>query len=349
MPSAIPQLPRPRAHQGRSPSDILLAGFIAGGVSRTCTAPFDRLRSLMAAGSTTTLGANGSTSIVNGIRAMYKTGGLRCMWQGNAANILQVGPESAILFFANDVLTKTMKGQQSCHSNDPPTLNLAQKFLCGASAGIISMSMVYPMYVVQNRMMVADQGMYKSIYDCVWKTYMREGSRAFLQGYLPSLIRIIPYKGIDLTGYTLLKETFVAPGESPTTAQSLAFGATASCVSQTVTHPLLLARTKLQCQGDAMGRPIKYHSMGDALSKTFNRGFSDVGTFGAWTKASLHHSRLRNSSSLFMREYSSSVFSGARMLWAGWGPSMAKNVPAIAIQFAIYDKSLQSIDQAKGD
>ena len=266
------------------------------------------IRSLMAAGGTTTL-KNADGSILNGLRAMYNAGGLRCMWQGNMANVLQVGPESAFLFLANDMLTSIVRKDKKT------PLTLPQKFMCGAGAGILSMTAVYPMYVVQNRLMVAKEGLYTSIFDCIRKTYRAEGIRAFSQGYVPSFVRIIPYKGIDLAGYHILREQFVTPGEMPSKFQSLSFGATAACVSQTVTHPLLLARTKLQCQGDAMGRPIKYKNMVDAVHKTFMKGYR-----------------------------SGNVFRGFVSLWAGWGPSMAKNVPAIAIQFCVYEECLKFVD-----
>ena len=231
------------------------------------------------------------------------------MWQGNMANVLQVGPESAFLFLANDMLTSIVRKDKKT------PLTLPQKFMCGAGAGILSMTAVYPMYVVQNRLMVAKEGLYTSIFDCIRKTYRAEGIRAFSQGYVPSFVRIIPYKGIDLAGYHILREQFVTPGEMPSKFQSLSFGAIAACVSQTVTHPLLLARTKLQCQGDAMGRPIKYKNMADAVHKTFMKGY-------------------RNGN----------VFKGFVSLWAGWVPSMAKNVPAIAIQFCVYEECLKFVD-----
>lgn len=276
----------------------------------------------MAAGGTSTLAEAEGTSIFSGLRSMYQAGGLRCMWQGNAANVLQVGPESAILFFTNDILKSLIQEK----GGEP--LSLGQKFACGALAGIISMTTVYPMYVVQNRMMVASEGLYSSIYDCVKQTYRKEGLAAFKQGYGPSFVRIIPYKGIDMAGYNIMREFFVDEGEVPTTAQSLAFGATASAISQTVTHPLLLARTKLQCQGESMGRPVKYHGMIHAISSTFTKG--------------LTISKLSNTFCTYRNG-----LAGFRALWSGWVPSMVKNVPAIAIQFAVYEKTLEAIDAAK--
>ena len=64
-----------------------------------------------------------------------------------------------------------------------------------------------------------------------------------------------------------------------------------------------------------MGRPIKYKNMADAVHKTFMKGY-------------------RNGN----------VFKGFVSLWAGWVPSMAKNVPAIAIQFCVYEECLKFVD-----
>ena len=44
-------------------------------------------------------------------------------------------------------------------------------------------------------------GQYKGLVDCTVKIFKREGVRAFFRGYLPNLIGIIPYAGIDLTIY----------------------------------------------------------------------------------------------------------------------------------------------------
>jgi len=164
------------------------------------------------------------------------------------------------------------------------------------------------MYVVQNRLLVMPNGYYKGIGDVFRKTYSEGGLKAFTGGYGASFVRIIPYKGIDMAGYSVLRDHFCPEGDC-TTVQSLQFGAMASMVSQTVTHPLLVARTRLQVQG-LDGRPVLYRGMVEALSKTYAEG-------------------------------------GARALMGGWLPSMLKNVPAIAIQFAVCERML-SMFREKG-
>lgn len=44
-------------------------------------------------------------------------------------------------------------------------------------------------------------GQYKGILDCGLKIYKREGVKALFRGYVPNLLGIIPYAGIDMTVY----------------------------------------------------------------------------------------------------------------------------------------------------
>jgi len=44
-------------------------------------------------------------------------------------------------------------------------------------------------------------GQYRGIVDAAVKIYRREGAAVFSKGYLPNLLGIIPYAGIDLAIY----------------------------------------------------------------------------------------------------------------------------------------------------
>lgn len=44
-------------------------------------------------------------------------------------------------------------------------------------------------------------GQYNGILDCGLKIYKREGVKALFRGYVPNLLGIIPYAGIDMTVY----------------------------------------------------------------------------------------------------------------------------------------------------
>ena len=48
---------------------------------------------------------------------------------------------------------------------------------------------------------MSNTGQYKGILDCGIKVVQQHGPKALFRGYLPNLIGIIPYAGIDLTIY----------------------------------------------------------------------------------------------------------------------------------------------------
>ena len=55
--------------------------------------------------------------------------------------------------------------------------------------------------MIKTRLAVSKTGQYKGILDCGMKVYQKEGAKAMYRGYLPNLLGIIPYAGIDLTIY----------------------------------------------------------------------------------------------------------------------------------------------------
>ena len=65
---------------------------------------------------------------------------------------------------------------------------------------------MYPMEIVKTRLIVSSNGEYRGMLDCALMLWKKEGPKCFFKGYLPNLLGIIPYAGIDLTLYELLKE-----------------------------------------------------------------------------------------------------------------------------------------------
>mgnify|MGYP001810441394 CR=1 FL=1 len=59
---------------------------------------------------------------------------------------------------------------------------------------------------VRTRLAVCPSGTYRGIADCVRKVLAQEGWRAFYRGMVPSMLGILPYAGVDITIFELLKE-----------------------------------------------------------------------------------------------------------------------------------------------
>nr|SVE80546.1 EOG090X0MQF [Daphnia magna] len=82
----------------------LMAGGMAGAVSRTATAPLDRLKVFLQVH-----GLNKFGSLVACARHMLHEGGVRSLWRGNGINVMKIAPESAIKFMAYEKLKQYIK------------------------------------------------------------------------------------------------------------------------------------------------------------------------------------------------------------------------------------------------
>lgn len=216
----------------------LAAGGVAGAVSRTCTAPLDRIKIFLQVQSS-------KASISDSFRYMLKEGGVTSFWRGNGINVLKIAPESALKFAAYEQVKRLIR------QNENRPMSIYERFAAGAVAGGISQSAIYPLEVLKTRLALRKTGQYTSILDAALKIYANEGVRSFYRGYLPNLIGILPYAGIDLAVYETLKNKYLSQyeNEQPSFWVLLACGSVSSTLGQVCSYPLALVRTRLQAQG----------------------------------------------------------------------------------------------------
>jgi len=237
----------------------LVAGGIAGAVSRTCTAPLDRLKVLLQVH-----GGRKQTSIIDTFKYMYQEGGVKGLWRGNGINVIKIAPESALKFMAYDEMKKYIKG------SDQRDLEVYERLMAGSFAGALSQTVIYPLEVMKTRLALRKTGEFKSIFDCAKTMYSADGLKTFYKGYWPNLFGIIPYAGIDLAVYETLKaycvEKYVEENKSPNALLLLSCGTFSSCCGQLAAYPLALVRTKLQSQAGLKGKldlpPEQTHTLG---------------------------------------------------------------------------------------
>lgn len=85
--------------------------------------------------------------------------------------------------------------------------------------------------------------------------YKSEGPRVFYKGYIPNLLGILPYAGIDLAVYETLKKVYLRrePQKDPPILVVLACGTVSSTCGQMASYPLALVRTRLQATAGGGG------------------------------------------------------------------------------------------------
>uniref|UniRef100_A0A4W6DT39 Solute carrier family 25 member 25 n=1 Tax=Lates calcarifer TaxID=8187 RepID=A0A4W6DT39_LATCA len=226
----------------------LVAGGGAGAVSRTCTAPLDRLKVLMQV----THNTRKRMHITGGFAQMIREGGVRSLWRGNGINVIKIAPESAIKFMAYEQIKRLIGSNQE-------TLGITERLVAGSLAGAIAQSSIYPMEVLKTRLALRKTGQYSGILDCAKHIFQREGAAAFYKGYIPNMLGIIPYAGIDLAVYETLKNSwlqrFATDSADPGVFVLLACGTTSSTCGQLASYPLALVRTRMQAQATLEGGP----------------------------------------------------------------------------------------------
>lgn len=217
----------------------LAAGGVAGAVSRTCTAPLDRIKVFLQVQAT-------KSSINGSFKYMLREGGMASFWRGNGINVLKIAPESALKFAAYEQVKSLIR------QNENRQMSIYERFAAGACAGGISQSAIYPLEVLKTRLALRKTGQYSSIIDAAMKIYASEGIKSFYRGYVPNILGIIPYAGIDLAVYETLKKTYLSQheNEQPSFLLLLACGSASSTLGQVCSYPLALVRTRLQAQGD---------------------------------------------------------------------------------------------------
>ncbi|XP_061576641.1 mitochondrial adenyl nucleotide antiporter SLC25A24 isoform X1 [Cololabis saira] len=227
----------------------LMAGALAGSVSRTGTAPLDRLKVFRQVHGSFEFKGN----FVSGFQHMLNEGGLRSLWRGNGINVLKIAPETAIKFTVYEQIKRLMRS-----SKETKTLRVHERFAAGCLAGAAAQTAIYPMEVLKTRLTLRNTGQYSGIIDCAKQILQREGVPAFYKGYVPNMLSIVPYAGIDLAVYETLKFAWLNRNKGltdPGVMVLVGCGAISSTCGQLASYPLALIRTRMQAQDSGKGGP----------------------------------------------------------------------------------------------
>lgn len=302
---------------------FLLAGGIAGAVSRTATAPFDRLKIYLittsattATGSAMKMGTVDPTKIASrgvgllseAVTTLYRQGGgLRAFWVGNGLNCLKIFPESAIKFLSYETskraFAKYVDGVQ-----DSRDISGSSRFMSGGIGGITSQFAIYPVETLKTRLMASQNSTShhpgnKLLGKTAREMWKNGGMRTYYRGLTAGLIGVFPYSAIDMSTFEGIKLFYIkyTGREEPGVLALLAFGSISGSVGATTVYPLSLIRTRLQAAGTP-SHPQLYDGFWDCCRKT-----------------------LKNE--------------GAVGFYRGLVPSLAKVVPAVSISYVVYEHS----------
>lgn len=218
-----------------------------------------------------------------GIRHMWATDGVRGLFKGNGLNCIRIIPNQAIKFMAYEQLSRKISHALIDRGGDgqlTPGLRLA----AGAGAGIVGMSATYPLDMVRGRITVQQQSSadaYNGMLHATRRIVAEEGLVALWRGWLPSVIGVIPYVGLNFAVYETLKDMIIKSTggrneQDLAIATRLGCGAAAGTLGQTVAYPFDVVRRRLQMSGWAgaqelhaeAGHAVRYRGMTDCFVRT---------------------------------------------------------------------------------
>jgi len=153
-------------------------------------------------------------------------------------NVLKIAPESALKFLAYEQGKRLLKGKSDRE------LHIEERFLAGSMAGAMSQSVIYPLEVVKTRLALRRTG--ETLSNLTFRMYDTQGLRMFYRGFVPNLLGILPYAGIDLAVYETLKRKATKTSQNSSVFVLLTCGTISSACGQMASYPLALVRTKLQ-------------------------------------------------------------------------------------------------------
>ena len=143
-------------------------------------------------------------------------------------------------------------------ANEDGTLSVERRLLAGASAGMFSTILTYPLDTLRLRLAV-DPSL-KTIASAVLMLRREGGASAFFRGLAPAMIGIAPYMALELGSYDSL------PKEYPAFAR----GFTAALIATSICYPLDTIRRQIQLNSTA----------GMKMSLVIKRCFQEEGVRG---------------------------------------------------------------------
>jgi len=260
----------------------LAAGGISGAISKTLTAPLEKVKLAIQ-------NQDSNPAIISGEMKRY-TGmgdcfsrhvselGASSLWRGNFANCIRYVPTAA----CNLAFKDTIKGMFPKYSKDKEFGKFAMAQVgSGAAAGGLTNTLVYPLIYIRT-VLGADLGavkQYSGMADCFKQTIKNNGFSSLYNGIGPSSIGIVVYRGTQFGLQDTIKAfnpyqkdvSFIGIFSKFCVAQ------VAVSASGVVSYPFDTMQRRLQIEASKPAKEQIYNGMQDCFQKILKtegpRGF----------------------------------------------------------------------------
>jgi len=250
----------------------LAAGGISGAVSKTITAPLEKVKLAIQNQHSNPQVISGEMKPYSGKGDAFKRHitelGPASLWRGNFANCIRYVPTAAFNLAFKDNIKKLFPKYDK---NTQFANFAAAQIASGAAAGGCANTLVYPLVYVRT-VLGADLGKvkkYNGMLDCIKKTVAENGFMSLYNGIGPSTLGIVVYRGAQFGLQDILKA--FNPYQKDFTAIGLAskfvVAQIAVSVSGVVSYPFDTMQRRLQIEASKPTSEQMYSGMADCFGK----------------------------------------------------------------------------------
>lgn len=273
--------------EGASIKDFVIdfaAGGVSGAVSKTVTAPIERVKLVIQTQDANPRIKSGEvpryTGIGNCFVRILREQGLAAFWRGNGVNIIRYFPTQAFnLAFKDSIKALFPK----YNKNTEFWKFFGTQLASGGLAGACSLTIVYPLDYARTRL-ASDVGsgkkQFNGLLDCLMKTARGPGGFFSLyNGFAPSVAGIIAYRGSQFG----LNDTLIAfnPYAKDVSLVGIVSKFIVAQISVTASglcaYPFDTVRRRLQMESELPMEKRMYKGTFDCAAKILrNEGFSGM-------------------------------------------------------------------------
>eukprot|EP00928_Gymnodinium_smaydae_P038126 TRINITY_DN26356_c0_g1_i1.p1 TRINITY_DN26356_c0_g1~~TRINITY_DN26356_c0_g1_i1.p1 ORF type:complete len:292 (+),score=28.81 TRINITY_DN26356_c0_g1_i1:176-1051(+) len=252
-----------------------IAGFLGGACQTVAGQPFDTIKVRMQT-------AQHRTSLVQCVATTLRGEGVRGLYHGVSPALLFGLIENTMAFAVNEQLKRELMKQQNKQD-----LSLTALAACGAASGFAHCCFSCPTEVVKCRLQVVGSP-YKGPIHCLSSTLRSEGLKGLYSGFLPFVLREVPFYLVFFASYEMIASSLQRRREKLVAREDLSAlevifaGGFAGCIGWSAVLPSDTVKTMIQTQNDSSSRASFIGTCLDIKRSSGVRGF-----FPGWTAAML--------------------------------------------------------------
>ncbi|CAN0007598.1 unnamed protein product [Ascophyllum nodosum] len=214
--------------------------------------------------------------LVDCLQRVYNESGILSFWRGNTVNVVRHIPTQALNFSLKERF-------RSLYLTGVPINHfwtfLSLSLLSGASAGAISLAVLYPLDFARTRVgtdvRASGSRQFKGSIDCLRQTYSREGMRGMYRGFDIALVGTVTWRALYFGLYDTLTTRFLGGRQGGTLQQRWGIAQVVTSAAGTLVYPIDSVRRRMMMEA---GRPQRmytssFHCIQSVLATEGFRGF----------------------------------------------------------------------------